>query len=53
MLNVNFFVKCLKFVPKWSISYFQPILVAIFITIARVKVKLNPDFNNWAIFLMN
>ena len=40
MLYVNFSDKRLKFAPKWSISYFQPILVAIFVTIAIVKVKL-------------
>ena len=53
MLYVNFFVKCLKFAPKWSLSYFQPILVAIFVTIAMVKVKLIPDFSTWAIVLIN
>ena len=31
-------------VPKWSLSYFQPILMANFVTIATVKVKLIPDF---------
>ena len=35
-------VKSLKFVPKWSISSFQPILAAIFVTIATVIVKLIP-----------
>ena len=29
-----------NFAPKLSISYFQPILVAIFVTIATVKVKV-------------
>ena len=33
VLYVNFSVKPLKFAPKWSISYFQPILAAIFVTI--------------------
>ena len=33
-----------KFAPKWSISYFQPILAAILATIAMVKVELIPDF---------
>ena len=44
MLNVNWSVKHLKFAPKWSISCFQPILVAIFVTIATVKVELIQDF---------
>ena len=30
-----------------------PILVAIFVTIATVKVKSTPDFYTWAIVLMN
>ena len=42
MLYVSFSVKCLKFVQKLSNSYFQPILVAIFLTIPTVKVKLIP-----------
>ena len=49
VLYVIFSVKNLKFVPKWSFTYFQPILGAIFVTIATVKVKLVPDFNTWAI----
>ena len=40
VLYVNRSVKRLKFAPKWSISYFQPILAAIFVTIATVKVEL-------------
>ena len=40
VLYVNFSVKPLEFAPKWSISYFQPILAAIFVTIATVKVKV-------------
>ena len=40
VLYVNFSDKCLKFVPKWSNPFFQPILVAIFVTIAAVEVKL-------------
>ena len=39
VLYVNFSVECLKDVPKLSQSYFQPILEAIFVTIATVKVK--------------
>ena len=39
--------------PKWSISYFQPILVAIFVTIATVKVKIISDLYTWAIVLTN
>ena len=35
-----------------SLSYFQPILVAIFATIATVKVESIPDFYTWAIVLM-
>ena len=38
VLYFNCSVKRLNFAPKWSISYFQPILVAIFVTIATVKV---------------
>ena len=37
VLYVNFSVKCRKFAPKWPLSYFPPILVAIFFTIATVK----------------
>ena len=44
MLYVNFSVLCLNFAQKWSLSYFQPISAAIFVTIATVKVKLIPDF---------
>ena len=36
--------KRLKFAPKWSLSKFQPILVAIFDIKATVKLKLIPDF---------
>ena len=38
MLYVNSSVKHLKFAPNWPISSFQPILAAIFVTIAMVKV---------------
>ena len=53
MLYINSSVTCLKFAPKWSFSYFQPILVAIFVTIATVKVESMPDFYTLAIFLIN
>ena len=33
--------------------YFQPILVAIFVTIAKVKVKFIRDFYTWVIDLNN
>ena len=46
-------VKCLKFAPKWSLSYFQPILAAVFVTIATVKLKSIPDFYTWTIVLIN
>ena len=32
---------CLKFAPKWSFSYFQPILETIFVTIATLKCRIN------------
>ena len=35
------------------LSYFQPILVAIFVTIVTVKVKLIPDSYTWTIVLIN
>ena len=41
------------FAPKWSISYFQPVLAAVFVTIATVKVKLLPDLYTWVIVLIN
>ena len=43
----------LKFAPKWSVSYFQPILAAIFVTIATVKVESIPDIYTLAIVLTN
>ena len=52
-IYVDFSVKCLKFVPKWSLIYFQLILSDIFAAIAMVKVKLHPDFYIWAIVLIN
>ena len=42
-----------QFAPKWSIVYFQPILAAIFVTIATIKVESMPDFYTWAIVLIN
>ena len=53
MLCVNFSVKHLKFAPKWPISYFQPILAAIFVTITMVKVKIIRDFYTLAFVLIN
>ena len=53
MLYVNFSVKCIKFAPKWSLSYFQHILEAIFVTIATVKIESIPDFYTWAIVPIN
>ena len=53
VLNVNFSVKPMNFAPKWSVSYFQPILAAIFVTIATVKVKVIRDFYTLVIVLIN
>ena len=53
MLYINSSVTCLQFAPKWSFSYFQPILVAIFVTKATVKVKSIPDLNTLAFVLIN
>ena len=53
MLHVNFSVKPINFAPKWSISYFQPILVAIFVTKAKVNVKVILDFYTLVIVLIN
>ena len=53
MLYINSSVTCLKFAPNWPFSYFQPILAAIFVTIATVKVESIPDFYTLAIVLMN
>ena len=52
MLYVNFSVKCLKFAPKWPISYFQLILTAIFVTIITVNVKSIPEFLTLVIALI-
>ena len=53
VLYVNFYAKRLKAVPNWPLSYFQPILVAIFVTIAPVKVKIIPYIYTWDIVLIN
>ena len=52
VLYVYFSDKCLKVAPKWSLSYFQPILAAICVTMATVKVKLKPDFETLVIVLI-
>ena len=52
LLYVNCSVKRLKFALKWSISYFQPVFAAIFVTIASVKVKLISDLYTWVIVLI-
>ena len=46
-------VKHLKFAPKWPISYFEPTLVAIFVTIATAKVKIIRDLYTLAFVLIN
>ena len=53
VLYINSSVTCLKFAPKWSYSNFQPILLAIFVTIATVKVKSIPEHYTLAIVLIN
>ena len=53
VLYINSSVTCLQFAPKWSFSYFQPILVAIFVTMATVKVESIPDLNTLAFVLIN
>ena len=35
----SLFLTSLKFGPKWQFLYFKPILAAIFVTIATVKVE--------------
>ena len=52
-IYVDFSVKCLKSVPKWSLNYYQLILSDIFAAIAMVKVKLLPDVYTWAIVQIN
>ena len=53
MLYINSSVTCPNFAPKRSFSYFQPILAAIFVTIATVKVESILDLYNLAIVLIN
>ena len=53
MLYINYSVTCLKFAQKWPFSYFLPIVVAIFVTIATIKVESMPDFYTLAIVLIN
>ena len=53
MLYINSSVTCLKFAPKWSFSYFQPILAAFLVTIATIKVESMPDFYTLVIVLIN
>ena len=53
MLYVNFSDKPLEFAIKWPISYFQPILAAIFVTITTVKVEVIRDFYTLVIVLIN
>ena len=42
---------CLIFASKWSFFYFQPILAAIFVTIATVKVESILDLYTLTIVL--
>ena len=51
VLYINSSVTCLKFAPKWPVSYFQLFLAAIFVTIATVESM--PDFYTLAIVLIN
>ena len=37
----------------WQFLYFKPILAAIFVTIATVKVKYMPELYTWVILLIN
>ena len=53
VLYINSSVTYLKFAPKWSFSYFQPILAAIFVTISTVKVESIPDLYTLAFVLIN
>ena len=52
MLYINSSDTYLKFAPKYSFFYFQPILAAIFVTIETVKVEPTPDFYTLAIVLI-
>ena len=42
-----------QFATEWSFFYFQPVLVAIFATIATVKVESIPVFYTLAIVPIN
>ena len=42
-----------NFFQKGQFPIFQPILAAIYVTIAAVKVNLVPDFYTWTILLIN
>ena len=53
VLYINSSVTCPKFAPKCSFSYFQPILAAILVTIATVKVESIRELNTLAIVLIN
>ena len=52
VLYVNFSDKCFKLSQKWPLYYFQPILAAILVTIATIKVKLISDFRSKAVLLL-
>ena len=52
LLYVNFSVRYPKFAQKWPLSYFQPTLAAIVITIETVNVELIPDLYTLAIILI-
>ena len=47
------YIRTSTFAPKRPLSYFQPILVAILVTIAMAKVELIPDFYTLAIVQIN
>ena len=54
MIYFNFSVKHINQTSQiWPISYFHPILAAIFLTIATAKVKINRDFYTLAFVLIN
>ena len=42
-----------KILQNDHFPYFSLVLVAIFVTIATVKVKLIPDYSTWAFVLIN
>ena len=53
MLYVNPLSNVSKLFRNGHFFYSQPISVAIFVTIAMVKVKLIPDCYTWAIVLIS